>query len=141
MFTVVNIIDSYRGEAVKWYEAACKLWQRRLVIRFCRSVLSGENKQICRIIDEHDFSALNVGVMKLTRDTFEDSFKRVCKDLFSMRPAHTSYIIVVFAYALKLDEYHRCKAWYETDILICSLTDVLIANGFEAYTSNLCTLL
>ena len=141
MFTVINIIDSYRREVVKRYEEFCKLRQRRLVIRFCRSVLNGQNKQICAVIDEHDFSPLDVGVMKLTRDTFKDSFKRVCEELFRMRPAHISYIIVVFAYALKLDEYHRCKAWYETDILICSLADVLIANGFEAYTPNLCTLL
>ena len=141
MFTIINVIDSCRGKVVEQYEAARKLRQRRLVIRFCQSVLNGKDKQICRIISAHDFSPLNVGVLNLSKDTFKDSFTSVCAELFSTRPAHASYIIVVFADALKLDEYHRSKAWYETDILVYSLTDVLIANGFEVYTSSMCTLL
>ena len=114
---------------------------RQHVIRFCRGVLNGQNKQISTIVDDHDFSPLDLSVMKLTKDTFEDSFKSVCEELFRIRSVRASYVIVIFAYALKLDKHHRCKAWYETDILICSLADVLIANGFEAYTTNLCTLL
>ena len=141
MFTIINIISDCCGGVVKHHEKAYKLRQRRLLIRFCQSVLDGQNKEICTIIDGHDFSSLNIGEMKLTRDTFGDSFKRVCEELFRLRPPHTSYIIVLFAYALELHEYHRGIAWYESDLLILSLTDVLIANGFEAYLSNRCTLL
>ena len=99
------------------------------------------NREMCAIIDTHDFSSLNVGEMNLTRDTFVTSFKSVCEELFRIRPPHASYTVVVLAYALELHEYHRHVAWYDSDLLILSLVGVLIANGFEAYLPNRCTLL
>ena len=141
MFTIINIIGACRDEVAIHHEEACKLRQRRLLIRFCQDVLSGQNKEICTIIDAYDFSMLNVGEMKLTRDTFVASFKSVCEELFRLRPPRISFIIVVFAYALELHEHHQGIAWYEPDLLILSLTDVLISNGFEVYISNRCTLL
>ena len=70
--------------------------------------------------------------MHLTKGTFEDSFKSVCDGLFKMRPVRPSYLIAVFAFAMKLNEYHLLlsKTWYETDLLTCLLADVLIAYGF-----------
>ena len=141
MFAVINILDACCNKVIKYREEACKSGQRRLLIRFCQDVLNGRNREMCTIIDAHDFSSLNVGDMKLTRDTFVSSFKSVCEELFRLRPPHTSYMVVVFAYALELHEYHRHVAWYEPDLLILSLVDVLIANGFEAYIPNSCTLL
>ena len=102
MFTIINIIDSYRKGIVEQHEEERKLRCRQLVIRFCRSVLNGQNKQICGIIDEHDFSPLDIAGMKLTRDTFGDSFKRVCEELFRTRPSHTAYIIFALLFALYL---------------------------------------
>jgi len=88
---------------------------------------------MCTIIDLYDFSMLNIGEMKLTRDTFVTSFKSVCEELLRLRLPRTSFIIVVFAYALELHQHHQGIAWYEPDLLILSLIDLLIANGFEAY--------
>ena len=130
MFTIINIIECFSGVV---YEAIRKLHHRQQVIRFCRSVLSGQNEWICRIIDEHDFSLLDLAVgVKLTRDTFGVSFRRVCEELFRMRPVRDAYIIAIFGYALKLNEYHllHCRDWYETDLLTYSLVDVLVAYGF-----------
>ena len=138
MFTIINIISDCCGSVVKHHEKACELRYRQRAIGFCRYVLNGQNRQICEVVGAHDFSSLNIGEMKLTKDTFVGSFKSVCEELFKLRPAHTSYIIVVFAYAMKLDEYHLLHStdWYETDLLTCSLVDVLIANGFEFYIPN-----
>ena len=135
MFAIINIISSCHRRI--------EIGRRQQTLRFCQSVLNRENKQICDVIEEHNFSPLNVAGLKLTKDTFDDSFKSVCEELFKLRPVHTSYIIVVFAYAMKLDEYHllHSKPWYETDLLTCSLADVLIANGFEVSMRNRCILL
>ena len=132
MFTVINIIDSFQRTVVEWCEVVHKFQRRQRVIVFCQSILNRQNKQICDVVDDQDFSSFNVGEIHLAKDTFEQSFKSVCNELFKMQPANTSYIIAIFAYAMKLNEYHllHSKAWYESKLLTCSLVDVLIAYGF-----------
>ena len=127
------IIDSFRRTIVECCEVVHKFQHRQRVIVFCQSILNRQNKQMCDIANDQDFSSFNVGEIHLTKDTFEESFKSVCDELFKMRSANTSYILAIFAYAMKLNEYHilHSKAWYESDLLTCSLADVLIAYGFE----------
>ena len=116
--------------------------RRESVSQFCQGVLAGENRQICDIINEYDFSSLDIAAMNFTNETFEDSFKTVCQELFKLRRPHSVYIIAILAYALKLDEYHLMHcSWYHTDILTNSLVEVLVANGFGSYTMIRCTLL
>ena len=142
MFTAINV--RYRKEDVQQYETV----HRRDIIRFCRGVLTRQNDRICGIINEHDLalSPLDIARMNLTKETFGDSFRGVCEELFKMRRPRTAYIIAILAYALKLDEYHllHSKAWYRTDLLIHSLADVLVDNGFDPdilTVPNRCTLL
>ena len=143
MFTIINIIDSCRREVVKQRKVARELQHQQRAIEFCQSVLNGRNKQMRDVIDAQDFSPLNIAEMQLTRDTFEDSFKHVCEELFKIRPVNISYIISIFVYALKLDEYYLLHSitWYETDLLTCALADVLIEHEFEVSMRNRCTLL
>ena len=89
MFAVITILDACCSKVVKYHEEAYKSGQRRLLIRFCQDVLKGRNREMCAIIDAHDFSSLNVGEMNLTRDTFVTGFKSVCEELFRIRPPHT----------------------------------------------------
>ena len=119
------IIDSFQRTIVECCEVVHKFQRRQRVIVFCQSILNRQNKQICDVVDDQDFSSFNVGEIHLAKDTFEQSFKSVCNELFKMQPANTSYIIAIFAYAMKLNEYHllHSKAWYESDFL----TDVLIS--------------
>ena len=56
-------------------ETGRDLRHRQRTIVFCRSVLNGEKKQICDVIEEHNFSPLNVVGLQLTKDTFDDSFR------------------------------------------------------------------
>ena len=132
MLTVILIIDNFRRSIVNCYEVLHKFQRRQRVIRFCQHILNRKNKTICDVIKEQDCSLLNVGQMHLTKGTFEDSFKSVCDGLFKMRTARPSYLIAVFAFAMKLNEYHllHSKTWYKTDLLTCLLADVLIAYGF-----------
>ena len=108
--------------------------QRQRTIGFCHSVLNGQNKQICDVIEEHNFSPLNIARLELTKETIVSSAhvrNYLTFDLFASR---------TFAYALKLDEYHilHSKEWYGTDLLVCSLTDVLIENGFGVTIQSKC---
>ena len=139
MSTVINVISDHRQRI----ETGRDLDRRQRTIGFCYSVLNGQNKQICDVIEEHNFSPLDIGGLKLTKETFDISFKHVCKELFRIRPVRISYIIPIFAYAMKLNEFHllHCKDWYESDLLVCSLTDVLIENGIEVTIRSKCTLL
>ena len=104
----------------------------RLRCKFSLSILHGKRDANRLVTDDQDFSSFNVGEIHLRKDTFEEGFKSVCDELFKMRSANTSYILAIFAYAMKLNEYHilHSKAWHESDLLTCSLADVLIAYGF-----------
>ena len=115
--------------------------RRQRIVDYCCSVLDGRNRQICGIIEERNFSVLNIGGMELTKETFDASFKHVCKELFRIRPVSVSYIIPIFGYALQLDEFFHGKDWYCTDLLVCAITDVLIENGFDVTPQSRCILL
>ena len=114
---------------IKYHEEACKSRRRRMLTQFCQDVLVGRNIDICAVINSCNFSLLNIGEMNLTRDTFIPGFESVCEELFILRSPQPSYIIAVLAYALELHEYHRDMAWYDSNLLILPLTDVLITNG------------
>ena len=139
MFAVVSVISSYHRRV----ETLRDLRRRKHTIAFCQNVLNGENKQICAVVEEHNFSRLNVAGLNLTEDTFAVSFKHVCDELFRNRPVRITYIIPIFGFALQLDEYHlvHSEAWYRTHLLICALADVLIEHEFEVSMRNRCTLL
>ena len=80
MFTVINIIDSFRRTVVECCEVVHKFQRRQRVIVFCQSILNRQNKQICDVVDAQDFSSFNVGEIHLAKDTFEQSFKSVCNE-------------------------------------------------------------
>ena len=132
MLTLMTVIDTYRKPSTN---------RRQRTINFCRGVLNGRNRQICSVIEEQNFSKLNIGGMELTKETFDASFKHVCKELFRIRPVSVSYIIPIFGYALQLDDFLYGKDWYYTDLLVWAITDVLIENGFDVTTRSKCILL
>ena len=103
-------------------------------MQFCRSVLIDQDEAICRIIDEYDLSSLVQ--IDVAEETFEDTLKRVCVELFTMRSVRISYITAIFVYASKLNEYHlvHSKAWYQTDLLMYSLVDILEEKAFNPCT-------
>ena len=71
--------------------------------------------------------------MDITQETFDRSFKNICKKLFSTRSTDNSYITALLGFALTLNEYHLSYycPWYHIDMLIDSLTDVLEDINFQ----------
>ena len=109
---------------------------RKDIEQFCRDFLKGENRHLNEVIDtcRHLFTQIDIQLLNLTQETFDSSFKNICRKLFTIRPANKNYIISLFGFALKLHEYHLSyhHSWYHIEMLIDSLTDVLTDVGFQA---------
>ena len=108
---------------------------REQIEQICRDFLKGNNKHLHNVIDNyrHLLAQINIQQMNLTQETFESSFKRICRKSFDTRPADKNYIISLLGFALTLHEYHLSHhySWYQMEMLIYSLTDVLTCGGFQ----------
>ena len=134
MFTIISVIGRF-FESIGEPDHRRRLRDHReQIMQFCRGVLIDGDEGICRIIDDYDLSSLVQ--INVVEETFEDTFRRVCVELFTIRSVRISYITAIFAYASKLNEYHlvHSKAWYQTDLLIYSLVDILEEKAFNPCT-------
>ena len=133
MFTIVSVIGRF-VESIGETNRRRRRLRREQIIRLCRSVLTEKDELLCKIINEYDFSSIIK--IDVTEETFEDTFRRVCEEVFKIRSVRKTYITVMFAYAIKLNEYHlvHSKTWYQTDLLIYSLVDILEAKTFDSCT-------
>ena len=104
--------------------------------QFCRDFLKGGNIYLHNVIDKYRHLLAQIDIQQMditTQETFDRSFKNICKILFNTRPADKSYIIALLGFALQMHEYHiiyHCT-WYHVDILIDSLVDVLEHINFQ----------
>ena len=117
MFTIISVIGCF-FEGIGRY-------RREQIIQLCRNVLTDQDEVLCKIINEYDFSSIIK--INVTEETFEGTFRRVCEEVFKIRSVRKAYITALFAYASKLNDYHlvHSKTWYQTDLLIYSLVDIL----------------
>ena len=108
---------------------------REEIMEFCRNFINGNNKHLHGVIDNYRylFSQIDIKQLNLTRETFDITFKNICKILFNTRSAGSSYIIALLGFALTLNEYYLSYYcyWYDVDMLIDSLTDVLEDINFQ----------
>ena len=108
---------------------------REEIMEFCRNFINGDNKHLQDVIDNyrHLFSQIDIKQINLTQETFDITFKNICKILFNTRSAGSSYIIALLGFALTLNEYYLSYYcyWYDVDMLIDSLTDVLEDINFQ----------
>ena len=103
--------------------------------QFYRDFLKGKNRQLHSVFDKyrHLFAQIDIQQLNLTQETFDSSFKSICRKLFIIRPADKNHIIPLLGFALKLHEYHVSYycSWYHIDMLIDSLTDALKDVDFQ----------
>ena len=108
---------------------------RKEIEQFCHDFLKGGNKHLHNVIDKyrHLLAQIDIQQMCIAQETFDRSFKSICRQLFNIRPADKSYIISLLGFVLKLHEYHLAYhcSWYHVHILIDSLTDVLADINFQ----------
>ena len=106
---------------------------RKELATFCRNFINGDYKHLNAIIDNyrHLFMQIDIQELNLTQKTFDSSFKGICKKLFDIRSTDKGYIISLLGLALALHKYHLPLCWYHIDILIDSLTEVLMGVDFQ----------
>ena len=111
-----------------------------IIEQFCRDFFKGGNKQLHDIINcyEDKYAMIDIQQMNLTQETFDTSFKLLCRELFNARPTqNNAYIIALLGFAIKLNEYHLLYcSWYQVDILIDSLVAVLEDINFDPKELN-----
>ena len=109
---------------------------RKDLEQFCCDFLNERNRQLYNVIDNyrHLFEQIDIQQLNLTQETFDSSFKSICRKLFNIRLADRNYIIPLLEFALKLHRYYQTNyyPWYHIEILIDSLTDVLTGIGFQS---------
>ena len=102
---------------------------REEIMEFCHNFINGSNKHLLDVIDNyrHLLTQIDIQQFNLTQETFDITFKNICRKLFDIRPADKSYIIPLLGVALQLHEYHLIHhcIWYHVEILIDSLVEVL----------------
>ena len=114
-----------------------QLLYREEILEFCRNFINGGNKHLHDIIDNyrHLFLQIDIKQLNLTKETFDITFKNICRKLFDTRSAdNKSYIISLLGFALRLNEYHLSHddySWFHTEVLIDSLVDVLENINFQ----------
>ena len=111
--------------------------QQQSIEEFCKHILNGQNKQLYQLINNYASSFELLEDTMTTTSNLESSFKAICEELFKLRPAKGAYIIAILGYALKLNKYHteHSQTWYKTELLTCSLTNILKDQGFDCVTA------
>ena len=115
-------------------------YHRKEIEQFVRDFLKGNNKHLHDVIDNyrHLLSQINIQQMAITQETFNSSFKSISNILFNTRPADENYIIPLLGFALQMHEYHviYCSAWYNDDMIINTVADILAGINFQPKELN-----
>ena len=109
--------------------------------KFCRSFLNGGYQQLHGIVSKYDeqFARINI---QFTYDNFHSTFELICSRFFATRPATSAYVLAVLGFAMAIDKKINHSSWYRTDMLVISMTDILVDIIFNPnmFASNRCIL-
>ena len=108
--------------------------RRSEIEQFCRDFLRGDITYLNNIISQYSATLSQIDLEKLNisnKDTLEAVLKSICEKLFTLRPVQDNYIVAVLGFAMEVHMYHRACSWYNTDLLVASLTNVLVSIDFR----------
>ena len=120
---------------------------RTEIEQFCRGfLLDGDYQHLHRIAFEYDEKIALINI-EFTASNFSSTFQQICKNLFATRSVTTGYVLDVLAFAVNIDNRlkHSSSSWYSFDVMIVSLTNVLVDVNFipsqVVFAGSFCTLL
>ena len=113
--------------------------------QFCRGFLNGNYRHLHQIITRYDGEFARIDIV-FTSNNFDNTFQLICKNLFTIRPATSGYVLAVLGFAVTIDnQLKNSSSWYRSDTMVSSLTSVLIDINFDPrcveYTGSFCILL
>ena len=117
---------------------AMTTYHREEINLFCANLFSGKNKHLYDVINSYTYMVTKIDIqqLNLSRDTFNESFQRICKKMFSMRALHDDgYIMALLVYTFKIEHFYERfpNPFYNRNILINSLTSVLEEIQFNPF--------
>ena len=74
---------------------------------------------------------LDIQKIQFTEDSFDSSFKGICSEVIIHRPVKNGYFIAILGFAKAVNDYHCTSSWFNIDILIHSLINVLEGIDFH----------
>ena len=130
----IAYIETYYHRLI--YLSGVEIMRRYTIEQFCREFSQGEQCELRTIIRNNRQMFSRIEVPILAEENFDSVIRRVSAELFSIRPAHKSYVIALLEFALKVDHQHQEHSWYKQDRLIDILVDVLEKVEFNPKTTN-----
>ena len=115
--------------------------------QFCWDFLLGKNTHLQAIVVAYKpaLSHIDMKCLNFTLDTFDETFQRICKVLFTTRPVQHGRILALLGFAIEIEVYHRTCSWYNSVILVRSVINALQEIDFHPdellLKSTSCTLL
>ena len=107
--------------------------RRSEIEQFCRDFLRGDITYLNNIISQYStiLSQIDLEKLNISKNTLEVVLKSICEKLFTLRPVQDNCIVAVLGFAMEVHMYHRASSWYNTDLLVASLTNVLVSIDFN----------
>ena len=107
---------------------------RELILTdYIKKILQGENEEMMVHLAKYGnrFTRI-VQTMQINEENFSGSLEGIANELFTSRNASYPYIAALCVFCLKLDAFCKCThSWYQTDILIQSLVNILTKTSFN----------
>ena len=103
--------------------------------QFCRGFLSGNKRynHLYGILYEYGAAFESVGVRRMfhNRESFTDSFPAICATVLRSRGTDSAYVLSVLGYALHVTEQCEELQWYDAELMITLLVEILVAANFK----------
>ena len=97
---------------------------------YVKKVLQKEDEEINALFLESQERLPKI-TLQLKEETFSFCVQAIADELFETREESYSYVMVLLAFSLKLDEYCKQYDWYNTEFLIQILVSILAKTSFN----------
>ena len=97
---------------------------------YVKKVLQREDEEINALFLESQERLPKI-TLQLKEETFSFCVQAIADELFETREESYSYVMVLLAFSLKLDEYCKQYDWYNTEFLIQILVNILGKTSFN----------
>ena len=121
-------------------EVVAVMGSREGVELFCRKFFGGHYSYLQRIVGEYEDRYTSIDVQQLlpVNKDFDMEFQRICDTVLSHRERLNKtfcdgHVIAILGFAQYTDRQLKGCSWYNRDVMVSSLTDVLLRVKFKPY--------
>ena len=110
--------------------------------QYIKNILEGNDREIMEHLAKYENCFTDtIANLQINEENFSYALEEIANELFSSRSATYAYVVSLFVFSIQLDMFCKCNhSWYQTDILIQTLVNILSQTSFTP-TYNTCILL